>query len=155
MNGEEIIHSADIFRQEIKYFVKLNLLVFCRNNYQVENKLGEGGFGAVYQVSRKDSEKKFAAKIIKDKKKGKEEINILKRLENDFILRLYNLLQTTLMLQLHWRFEQAFEDRRELIIVTEYLDGGELFDKIVDEDELLESDCCYYIRQVCQVYLRI
>ena len=101
MNGEEIIHSADIFRQEIKYFVKLNLLVFCRNNYQVENKLGEGGFGAVYQVSRKDSEKKFAAKIIKDKKKGKEEINILKRLENDFILRLYNILQTTKMLQLH------------------------------------------------------
>ena len=59
----------------------------CRNNYQVKNKLGEGGFGAVYQVSRKDLDKKFAAKIIKDKKKGREEVNILKRLENEFILR--------------------------------------------------------------------
>lgn len=65
----------------------------CRNSYQVQNKLGEGGFGAVYQVSRKDSEKKFAAKIIKDKKRGREEVNILERLENEFILRLVDIIK--------------------------------------------------------------
>ena len=32
----------------------------------------------------------------------------------------------------------------------EYLDGGELFERIVDdENELLESDCCFYLRQIC------
>ena len=46
---------------------------------------------------------------------------------------------------------EAFEDKKEFIIVTEYLEGGELFEKIVEEGELLESDCCFYIRQVCQV----
>ena len=37
------------------------------------------------------------------------------------------------------------------MIVMEYLAGGELFDKIAAVDELLESDCCSYIRQICQV----
>ena len=37
------------------------------------------------------------------------------------------------------------------MIVMEYLAGGELFDKIAADDELLESDCCSYIRQICQV----
>ena len=35
--------------------------------------------------------------------------------------------------------------------MMEYLSGGELFDKIAADDELLESDCCSYIRQICQV----
>ena len=124
--------------------------MLSRNNYQIQNKLGEGGFGAVYQVSRKDSEKKFAAKIIKDKKKGREEVNILERLENEFILRL-PLSNTNLHYNSISRFFEAFEDKKEFVIVTEYLEGGELFEKIVEEGELLESDCCFYIRQVCQV----
>merc|ERR1719228_1338188 len=38
-----------------------------------------------------------------------------------------------------------------MILVTEYLEGGELFDKIVDEEfELLESDCCFFTRQICK-----
>lgn len=37
------------------------------------------------------------------------------------------------------------------MMVMEHLAGGELFDKIAAVDELLESDCCSYIRQICQV----
>ena len=51
----------------------------------------------------------------------------------------------------HLRFFEAFEDGRELMMVMEHLAGGELFDKIAAVDELLESDCCSYIRQICQV----
>ena len=37
-------------------------------------------------------------------------------------------------------------------MVLEYLEGGELFERIVDEEnELLESDCCFYLRQICKV----
>ena len=49
------------------------------------------------------------------------------------------------------RFIAAFEDTRQIILVTEFLEGGELFEKIVDNDDLIESDCCLYMRQVCQV----
>ena len=44
----------------------------------------------------------------------------------------------------------AFERVNDIVIVTEYLDGGELFDRIVDEDQdLTESDCSSYMKQVC------
>ena len=49
------------------------------------------------------------------------------------------------------RFVEAFEGPRETILVMEYLEGGELFERIVDdEDELLECDCAFYLRQVCK-----
>ena len=41
-----------------------------------------------------------------------------------------------------------------MVIVMEHLKGGELFEKIVADEELLEADCCFYIRQVCQVCWR-
>ena len=47
---------------------------------------------------------------------------------------------------------EAFDCGRETILVLEYLEGGELFERIVDEEnELLESDCCFYLRQICKV----
>ena len=50
------------------------------------------------------------------------------------------------------RLVEAFDCGRETILVMEYLEGGELFERIVDEEnELLESDCCFYLRQICKV----
>ena len=41
------------------------------------------------------------------------------------------------------------------ILVTEYLDGGELFERVV-EDDLTEADCCAFIAQVAiHVYIFI
>ena len=36
--------------------------------------------------------------------------------------------------------------------MTEYLDGGELFERVV-EDDLTEADCCAFIAQVAIQYL--
>ena len=53
------------------------------------------------------------------------------------------------------RFVEAFDCGRETILVLEYLEGGELFERIVDEEnELLESDCCFYLRQICGVKVK-
>ena len=35
------------------------------------------------------------------------------------------------------------------MVITESLEGGELFEKVV-EDDLIESECCDYISQVCK-----
>jgi serine/threonine protein kinase len=33
----------------------------------------------------------------------------------------------------------------------EYLDGGELFERVANEDfTLTESDCCLFLRQICR-----
>ena len=35
--------------------------------------------------------------------------------------------------------------------VMEYLDGGELFERVATEDfTLTESDCCLFLRQICR-----
>ena len=111
-----------------------------REKYEVLEKIGEGGFGKVFSVKNKSNTEIFAAKYIKtrssqDKQHSKREISMLKKLQNDFIIK----------------FVDAFEDPTEMILVTEYLHGGELFERIVDDTtEVLESDCCSFMRQVCR-----
>jgi len=64
-----------------------------------------------------------------------EEIAILKKFSNPHIIRFIN----------------AFETPNEVILVMEYLDGGELFERVADDDfNLTESDCCLFMRQICR-----
>ena len=60
---------------------------------------------------------------------------MLKNLDSEFVIRLVD----------------AYEGRSEVILVTEYLAGGELFERVVDEDfDLTESHCVLFVRQICQ-----
>ena len=36
---------------------------------------------------------------------------------------------------------------QSITLVTEYLGGGELFERLLEAD-ILEADCCHFIRQV-------
>jgi len=48
-------------------------------------------------------------------------------------------------------FVEAFESDKKVIMITEYLDGGELFERVVDEDfQLMESECCLFTKQICR-----
>jgi serine/threonine protein kinase len=124
MGDTDVLESSDVYREI----------------YEVVSKIGEGGFGKVFSVKNKTNNETFAAKCIRtrlsrDKIKPKQEIALLKSLDNDFIIK----------------FVDAFEGPAEIILVTEYLGGGELFERIVDDSfELLESDCCFFMRQVCR-----
>ena len=38
----------------------------------------------------------------------------------------------------------------------EYLDGGELFERVAGEDfNLTESDCCQFMKQICRSPLKV
>ena len=44
----------------------------------------------------------------------------------------------------------AFESRQEVIVVTEYLKGGELFEKVASDDyHLTETECIQFMHQIC------
>ena len=127
-----------------------------KERYLEEEKIGQGGFGKVFLVKEKDGEKCYAAKCIKvresiskkiilissvkargrkEKERGRREVAMLKNLDSDFVIRLVD----------------AYEGRSEVILVTEYLAGGELFERVVDEDfDLTESHCVLFVRQICQ-----
>ena len=82
----------------------------------------------------------FASKHIKtvkkkDKKFAKAEIELLKTISSPHVIA----------------FIEAFESAKSIIMITEYIDGGELFERVVDEDfQLVESECCLFMKQICQ-----
>jgi len=60
------------------------------------------------------------------------EIDILKNLDHPNILRLY----------------EVFEDKKFIYLVTEYCDGGELFDAIIERKKFDEKDAANVLKQL-------
>ncbi|XP_055963748.1 myosin light chain kinase family member 4-like [Sorex fumeus] len=102
--------------------------------------LGGGRFGQVHRCEEKATGLKLAAKIIKtrtakEKDEVKNEINIMNQLDHVNLIQLYD----------------AFESKNDCILVMEYVDGGELFDRIIDESyRLTELDVIQFTRQICE-----
>ncbi|XP_016372132.1 myosin light chain kinase family member 4-like [Sinocyclocheilus rhinocerous] len=105
-----------------------------------EEVLGGGRFGMVHKCVEKSSGLVLAAKIIKarsqkEKEVVKCEIEVMNQLNHANLIQLYT----------------AFESRHEIILVMEYVDGGELFDRIIDENyKLTELDTVLFIRQISE-----
>lgn len=111
-----------------------------RDHYNVHEKLGVGKFGEVYRVSHKETGKEFAAKFYrartsKDKSEARREINIMNKLHHSKIVQCL----------------AAYESRPELAMVMEYVAGGELFERIVDENfEHTEPTSARYVQQILE-----
>ncbi|KAM6298980.1 myosin light chain kinase family member 4 [Aegotheles albertisi] len=112
------------------------------NYYKVnENEiLGGGRFGQVHKCEEKATGLKLAAKIIKaqgpkQKDEVKNEINVMNQLNHVNLIQLYD----------------AFESRNNIVLVMEYVEGGELFERIIDENyKLTEMDTILFIKQICE-----
>ena len=89
-----------------------------RNMFEFKYVIGKGGFGKVWQVIYKKTKEKFALKEMSkmkiiDKKSQKfinNELTILKKLHNDFIVNMH----------------YAFQDKDNLYLVIDFLSGGDL-----------------------------
>ncbi|CAH6803202.1 Mylk4 [Phodopus roborovskii] len=102
--------------------------------------LGGGRFGQVHKCEEKATGLKLAAKIIKirgakDKEDVKNEINVMNQLDHVNLIQLYD----------------AFESKHDFILIMEYVEGGELFDRIIDENcSLTELDTILFMKQICE-----
>ncbi|XP_055839411.1 myosin light chain kinase, smooth muscle-like isoform X1 [Episyrphus balteatus] len=111
-----------------------------KHRFEIIEELGKGRFGVVYKVQEKDTSQILAAKVIKciksiDRQKVKEEISIMQSLQHPKLLQL----------------AASFESPREIVMVMEYITGGELFERVVADDfTLTERDCILFLRQVCE-----
>ncbi|XP_036331379.1 myosin light chain kinase, smooth muscle-like isoform X3 [Rhagoletis pomonella] len=112
-----------------------------KNRFEVLEELGKGRFGVVYRVQEREEPRQIlAAKVIKcikaqDRQKVLEEILIMKSLQHPKLLQL----------------AASFESPREIVMVMEYITGGELFERVVADDfTLTERDCILFLRQVCE-----
>ncbi|CAJ2661816.1 unnamed protein product [Trifolium pratense] len=99
--------------------------------YELGKTLGEGNFGKVKLAKNTDSEQFFAVKILEKNKivdlnntdQIKREISTLKLLKHPNVVRLYEVLAS----------------KTKIYMVLEYVNGGELFDKISSKGKLTEA----------------
>ncbi|XP_062858602.1 myosin light chain kinase family member 4 [Trichomycterus rosablanca] len=102
--------------------------------------LGGGRFGMVHKCVEKSSGLTLAAKIIKtrnqkEKEVVKSEIEVMNQLNHANLIQLY----------------AAYESRSDVTLIMEYVEGGELFDRIIDENyKLTELDTVLLIRQITE-----
>uniref|UniRef100_A0A8B9SPZ6 Myosin light chain kinase 2 n=1 Tax=Anas platyrhynchos TaxID=8839 RepID=A0A8B9SPZ6_ANAPL len=99
-----------------------------------------GKFGEVHTCTEKQTGLKLAAKVIKkqgakDKEMVLLEIDVMNQLNHRNLIQLYDAIETP----------------REIILFMEFIEGGELFERIVDDDyHLTEVDCMVFVRQICE-----
>ncbi|NWX20427.1 MYLK2 kinase, partial [Aegotheles bennettii] len=102
--------------------------------------LGSGKFGEVHTCTEKQTGLKLAAKVIrkqgaKDKEMVLLEIDVMNQLNHRNLIQLYDAIETP----------------REIILFMEFVEGGELFERIIDDDyHLTEVDCMVFVRQICE-----
>ena len=139
-------HSSDNKNNEEKFIYREGILVKERNVdpltlYDELNMLGEGAYGKVVKVRHKISKVLRAMKIIhKDKMSlGSEEeealineINVVKSLDHPNIMKVY----------------EFFNKDNCLYIISELLSGGELLDKINDNNQLSEDVSAFLMKQI-------
>ncbi|XP_050361323.1 uncharacterized protein LOC126780714 [Nymphalis io] len=100
--------------------------------------IGCGAFGSVVLVHDNNGEF-YAAKILKTRTQKKRdtalrEYEMMRRLQHPKLVELYD----------------TFTARESFILVMDYLWGGELFDRIVEEEHIKEVDVVPYVRQICE-----
>ena len=106
--------------------------------YEKIKLLGEGSYGKVWLVKHKILGKLFALKIIKRKNdiyfnnKVQKEIQILKKLDHPFILKIIEFHST----------------ETEYHLITDYCQNGELYSEIVNRGRFSEREASFIIYQI-------
>jgi len=108
-----------------------------KDHYVQSDEIGKGKFGSVCLCIEKSSGRELAVKFIRikatERDQARQEVNIMNQLHHPKLLMLYD----------------AFQTPREVILVMEHIAGGELFERIVDDDYILtERECVHFMRQI-------
>ncbi|XP_028332409.1 myosin light chain kinase, smooth muscle-like [Gouania willdenowi] len=120
--------------------VSLNTKNKVRDHYDVHEKLGFGKFGEVYRLTHKETGQECAGKFYrgrmsKEKTAAREEIELMNKLHHPKIVQCV----------------AAYDTRPELVMVMEYIAGGELFERIVDDNfEHTEPTSARYMQQILE-----
>lgn len=110
-----------------------------QEDYKILSVLGQGAFSVVYKALHRKTENLRCIKKIKisnftkaDEENIMNEIKILKMIDHPHIMKIY----------------EYYEKNDHLYIVTEYLAGGELFERIEKTTKFTEAVAAKYISQI-------
>lgn len=108
--------------------------------YDILEEIGTGAFGVVHRCRERKTGQIFAAKFIPvsqamEKDLIRKEIDIMNQLHHPKLINLHD----------------AFEDDDEMVLIYEFLSGGELFERITAEGYTMsEAEVINYMRQICE-----
>ena len=121
---------------DYKTFIKGKPYSELNKEYKQGIDIGEGGFGKVRTIIHKKTGQLRAMKLIKKSKEfNLDEIDNLMLLNHPNILKLY---------------EYYYDEKENLYIITEYIRGEELFNKIQENGAFSEVDSAIIIKSVFQ-----
>lgn len=127
--------GKEAFVNEYNFSIKVN--------YDIISELGKGGYGKVLEVRHKKTNAIRACKYIsklkikeKDLQRIRREINILKKADHPNIVKVYEI----------------YETKRSLYIIMEKCNGGELFDRIIDN---ISKNKMYSEKVIAKIMLQI
>jgi len=124
-----------------KVYVARHAKSDVEKKYKIGKELGSGNFAIVKLATRRDAEaQKCAVKII-DKAlcAGKEDMI-------DIELAVLNKVDHPHIIGMH----EHFDTKDKLYLILDYVEGGELFDRIVDEGNFTEQDASRIMRQMTE-----
>lgn len=111
------------------------------DDYKLEKTLGEGAYGVVGKCKHRQNGQVRAVKMLSKKniteqelKDIANEVRIVKDLDHPNVMKMY----------------EEYEDSKYLYIVTELIEGGELFDELIRRKKFTEKDCCAIVRQLLE-----
>ena len=121
---------------DYKTFIKGKPYSELNKEYKQGIDIGEGGFGKVKTIIHKKTGQLRAMKLIKKSK----EFN-LDEIDNLMLLNHPNILKL---------FEYYYDEKENIYIITEYIRGEELFNKIQEKGKFSEEDTAVIIKSVLQ-----
>ncbi|XP_023314705.1 twitchin isoform X11 [Trichogramma pretiosum] len=144
--GEGDVHDYDAYVSDISdkllsrqpVDIKRNISVYDR--YEILEEVGSGAFGVVHRCRERATGNVFAAKFIPsahamEKELIRREIDIMNQLHHNKLINLHD----------------AFEDDDEMVLIFEFLSGGELFERITQEGYTMsEAEVINYMRQIIE-----
>lgn len=109
--------------------------------FDIQEKLGSGNFAVVKKAARRANGQIVALKIVKKSTlKPKEletihdEVEIMQRIDHPNCVRLFDI----------------YESSEKLYMAMEYLEGGELFERIVQKEKFSEHEAAEAIKQIAE-----
>eukprot|EP01125_Pyxidicula_operculata_P005206 TRINITY_DN1884_c1_g1_i2.p1 TRINITY_DN1884_c1_g1~~TRINITY_DN1884_c1_g1_i2.p1 ORF type:complete len:564 (-),score=189.25 TRINITY_DN1884_c1_g1_i2:104-1795(-) len=116
------------------------------DDYDIQNKIGDGGFSIVKKGVRKSDGKEFAIKTVKKRKVPSHyilrEVNIWKKASEHSPNRIVKLIE-------------IYEDENAVNYVMELMEGGELFEKIVQMTDYSEVYAAKILKQLFKIVKEI
>eukprot|EP01097_Dermamoeba_algensis_P007658 TRINITY_DN48_c0_g1_i1.p1 TRINITY_DN48_c0_g1~~TRINITY_DN48_c0_g1_i1.p1 ORF type:complete len:428 (-),score=98.00 TRINITY_DN48_c0_g1_i1:279-1562(-) len=111
-----------------------------KEDFEILKLIGEGSFGQVLQVRKKDDRNIYAMKILNKSavvkndeiQHAKSEKAILQKINHPFLVNLY----------------YTFQDEKNLFFVMEFINGGEMFFHLQNENKFNESRTKFYVAEI-------